>query len=139
VEAGLEIADGRLGRPGVSPSFGGAAQAMAGLLERLRRQPFDAPERDELAELGLGVRELAAAAKAGQLLRLAPDLVVAPDAAERATVLLAALAQPFTLSQARQALGTTRRIAVPLLEHLDRLGATVRIDPTRRAVRGWTG
>jgi selenocysteine-specific elongation factor len=47
---------------------------------------------------------------------------------------LASLPQPFTTSQARQALDTTRRIAVPLLEHLDRLGLTARIDASTRAV-----
>jgi selenocysteine-specific elongation factor len=69
------------------------------------------------------------------VLRLAPDLVVAPDALERAAALVRQLPQPFTASQARQALGTTRRVAVPLLEQLDAAGLTVRIDGSRRAVR----
>ena len=38
------------------------------------------------------------------------------------------------LSEARQALGTTRRVAVPLLEHLDRRGWTRRVDATHRTV-----
>ncbi|MGF2953429.1 SelB C-terminal domain-containing protein, partial [Mycobacterium sp. THU-M116] len=33
--------------------------------------------------------------------------------------ILAELPQPFTVSEARRALGTTRRVAVPLLEQLD--------------------
>ena len=46
---------------------------------------------------------------------------------------LAELAQPFTLSQARQAWGTSRRVAVPLAEWLDARGITVRLpDNTRR-------
>ncbi|MEO7286047.1 MAG: SelB C-terminal domain-containing protein, partial [Jatrophihabitantaceae bacterium] len=89
----------------------------------------------ELAELGLGVRDLAVAAQAGQLLRLAPDLVVAADALQRARTVLAELVQPFTVSQARQALGVTRRVAVPLLEQLDRAGLTERIDGSLRALR----
>jgi selenocysteine-specific elongation factor len=41
--------------------------------------------------------------------------------------------QPFTLSQARQAWGTSRRVAVPLMEWLDGQGVTVRLaDNTRR-------
>ena len=41
--------------------------------------------------------------------------------------------QPFTLSQARQAWGTSRRVAVPLMEWLDARGVTVRLpDNTRR-------
>ncbi|MDT4933132.1 MAG: selenocysteine-specific elongation factor, partial [Pseudonocardiales bacterium] len=47
---------------------------------------------------------------------------------------LAALPQPFTASEARQALGTTRRVAIPLLEHLDAQGRTERIDTTSRRV-----
>ena len=46
---------------------------------------------------------------------------------------LAALPQPFTLSQARQAWGTSRRVAVPLMEWLDARGVTARLpDNTRR-------
>jgi selenocysteine-specific elongation factor len=36
------------------------------------------------------------------------------------------------MSQARTALGTTRRVAVPLLELLDARGLTHRVDPQRR-------
>ena len=47
---------------------------------------------------------------------------------------LAGLPQPFTMSQARQALGTSRRVAVPLLEHLDDRGWTRRVDGRLRVV-----
>ncbi|MFT4297393.1 MAG: SelB C-terminal domain-containing protein [Micropruina sp.] len=50
--------------------------------------------------------------------------------------LLAAIDQPFTVSEARKTLDTTRRVAIPLLELLDARGWTRRIDATRRiAVR----
>ena len=132
---GLHGAGGRIGRPEAKPVLGPAEKSLRLVDGRLRRNPFDAPERAELAELGLGVKDLAAAARDGRLLRLAPDLVVATDAPDRALALVRALPQPFTTSQARQALGTTRRVAVPLLEHLDATGRTVRVDGTRRAVR----
>jgi len=48
---------------------------------------------------------------------------------------LADLPQPFTTSEARQALGTTRRVVIPLLEHLDRLGVTERMDAGHRRLR----
>ncbi|WP_202816701.1 SelB C-terminal domain-containing protein, partial [Kytococcus sp. HMSC28H12] len=85
-------------------------------------------------DLGLGARELAAAARAGRLLRLPGEVVLLPDAPARAMRELAALPQPFTLSVARQALGTTRRVAVPLLEHLDGRGWTRRVDGQQREV-----
>ncbi|MGB9304563.1 MAG: SelB C-terminal domain-containing protein, partial [Mycobacterium sp.] len=46
----------------------------------------------------------------------------------------ARLEQPFTTSQARQALNTTRRVAIPLLEHLDVRGWTRRLDAGHREV-----
>lgn len=134
-EAGLQNTGGRLGRPGVKPSLGAATAALQRVLDRVAADPFDAPDRDELARLGLDSRQLAAAAENGQLLRLAPDLVVAVNAPERAVELLAALDGPFTASQARQRLATTRRIALPLLEYLDRAGLTVRVDSTLRQLR----
>ena len=51
---------------------------------------------------------------------------------------LAALPQPFTTSQARQALGSTRRVVIPLLEHLDGRGWTERLDTDHRRVVGST-
>jgi selenocysteine-specific elongation factor len=60
------------------------------------------------------------------LLRIADGVVLLPDAGTLAIERLAALPQPFTVSEARQALGTTRRVAVPLLELLDRRRMTRR-------------
>lgn len=55
-----------------------------------------------------------------------------PDALARAAGVLAGLPQPFTVSEARRALGTTRRVAVPLLEQLDARRVTRRAgDGTR--------
>jgi selenocysteine-specific elongation factor len=84
--------------------------------------------------LKLGRRELAAAERAGRLMRLGGDVVLLPSATEQAVTRLAALPQPFTASEARQALGTTRRVAIPLLEQLDAQGRTERVDPTSRRV-----
>ncbi|BCJ48976.1 selenocysteine-specific translation elongation factor [Actinoplanes sp. NBRC 14428] len=97
--------------------------------------PFAAPEAYRLAELGLGVRQVAAAVRAGLLVQLAGTVVLRPDAVARAGEVLAGLPQPFTLSEARQALGTTRRVAVPLLELLDRTGVTRRLPDDRRSLR----
>ena len=48
--------------------------------------------------------------------------------------ILAALPQPFTTSQARNALGSSRRVVIPLLEHPDARGWTRRLDPYHRQV-----
>ena len=62
-----------------------------------------------------------------------------PTAPHLAAERLRDLPQPFTLSAARQALGTTRRVAVPLLEHLDRIGMTERVDGDLRRLRVTAG
>ncbi|MCH8626929.1 selenocysteine-specific translation elongation factor [Arsenicicoccus piscis] len=132
--AGLIVVDGAVQRPGVVPSLGAAEQGLRALEARLGADPFDAPERPDLAGWGLGPRELAAAETSGRVLRLVDDVVLLPSGPARAMRVLAGLPQPFTASQARQALGTTRRVALPLLEHLDGRGWTRRVDPQHREV-----
>ncbi len=111
------------------------AKAVQHLQEDLADAPFAAPQAGRLAELGLGSRELTAAVRAGALVRIADAVVLLPGAERAAAERLADLPQPFTLGQARQALGTTRRVAVPLLEMLDRQGRTARLPDDRRTVR----
>jgi selenocysteine-specific elongation factor len=123
----------RRGRPVVLRAD--VATAVAQLAETLRRRPFQAPEQPQLEALGLGARELGAAAAAGAILRLPGDVVLLTDAPGIAVRRLTGLAQPFTMSSARQALETSRRVAVPLLEYLDRTRATERVDGNLRRVR----
>ena len=129
--AKLESVDGVLRVPGKTVDLGPAEKAVAELEQRLRAEPFAAPEAEDLKELGLGPKELAAAERAGRLLRLAKGVVLLPSAPRAAFDVAAQLEQPFTLSAARQALGTTRRVAVPLLEYLDATGATRLVEGKR--------
>ncbi|MEU8176900.1 selenocysteine-specific translation elongation factor [Microbispora hainanensis] len=136
----LAVADGRITTAGrvVTGTAGlpaPVARAVRALLDDLAEAPFQAPDAGRLAALGLGPRELAAAVRAGVLLRVAEGVVLAPGADAGAAALLARLPQPFTVSQARSALGTSRRVAVPLLEHLDRKGLTERVDEVHRRCR----
>lgn len=132
--AKLEQAAGVVRRPGSRVDLGGAEEAVAKVEQRLRADPFAAPEADELAEAGLGQRELATAERAGRLLRLRDGVVLLPTAPAEAKKLLLRLEQPFTTSAARRELGTTRRVAIPLLEHLDSLRITRRLDGSLRQV-----
>lgn len=115
-------------------ALGESEDAVAEVERRLAAAPFAAPEADDLAALRLGARELAAAERAGRLWRLGGGLVLLPTSPALAMRELARLPQPFTTSQARQALGTSRRVAIPLLEHLDARGWTRRIDAGHREV-----
>lgn len=133
-DAGLEQGGGQLRAAGRRDQLGRAGAAVGELEDRLRADPFHAPEADDLSALRLGARELAAAERAGRLLRLRDGVVLLPTAPALAMRELARLDQPFTTSQARRALGTTRRVAIPLLEHLDARGWTRRLDAGHRQV-----
>jgi selenocysteine-specific elongation factor len=123
------------GQGGTSDLPASLAAGVASLLADLRDRPFDAPEAERLRELGLDKRDLAVAARHGALLRLSDQVVLAPDAGSRAARILAGIDQPFTTSQARTALGSTRRTVIPLLEHLDRQRITQRLPDDRRRIR----
>jgi selenocysteine-specific elongation factor len=133
VEPPLVVRAGRVsaGPPSVPAELAAAVdRAFADLADR----PFAAPEAYRLAELGLGGRQVGAAVRAGLMVQLAENVVLPPGAPQRAVEVLAGLPQPFTLSEARRALNTSRRVAVPLLELLDRTGATRRLVDDRRTV-----
>jgi selenocysteine-specific elongation factor len=122
------------GAPAVQlpPRIAGAVQRV---LDDLAADPFGAPDTERLRELGLDAKALAAAARGGLLLRIADLVVLAPGADTEAARVLAALDQPFTTSQARQALRTSRRVAIPLLEYLDRARVTERLPGDLRRLR----
>ncbi|BAX90317.1 selenocysteine-specific translation elongation factor [Mycobacterium shigaense] len=137
-DAGLEQGGGHIQAAGAPDDLGAAEAAVSELEARLCAEPFHAPEADDLSALRLGARELAAAERAGRVLRLRDGsqtgIVLLPTAPALAMRALARLDQPFTTSQARQALDTSRRVAIPLLEHLDARGWTRRLDAGHREV-----
>ncbi|GGM69218.1 selenocysteine-specific translation elongation factor [Dactylosporangium sucinum] len=129
VRAPLTVHDGRIGTGRGLPER--LLRALGAVRSDLERAPFAAPEAGRLAELGLGPKELGAAVKARLLLRIADGIVLLPSAVDAAVAALARLPQPFTVAEARQALGTTRRVAVPLLELLGRKGLTRQLTDGR--------
>jgi selenocysteine-specific elongation factor len=135
IAAPLRLANGR-----VLPATDAALpadllNAVERLTKALHHQPYTAPEADQLRTLGLDGKALAAAERAGLLIRITDGIVLLPGADERAATLLSELPQPFTTSQARRHLGSTRRVVIPLLERLDRLGLTQRLPDDRRRLR----
>lgn len=132
---GLVVRDGRVQRSVATELPAAVRRALEQVRSELAERPFAAPEANRLTELGLGPRQLAAAAKAGELLKLADGVFLLPGADEQAVEVLAGLPSPFTLSEARQALSTTRRVALPLLELLARQGRTRRLPDSRHQLR----
>ena len=135
----LRIKDGVIGVAAQDRGAAALPEAIEAAVRVLRADlaasPFLAPDAGRLRRLGLDVRAIAAAERAGLLIRISNQIVLAPGADAKAAGILAVLPQPFTAAQARQALNTTRRIAIPLLEYLDRRGVTQRLPDDRRQVR----
>jgi selenocysteine-specific elongation factor len=123
-------------RPAVPATTPEDERALAALVDHLDGQPFAAPDATSLAAIGLDDHAAVRLHHDGRLLRVAPGIVLAIGADDLAITTLAALDQPFTTSAARQALGTTRRVVLPLLAHLDRTGRTVRLADDTRRLRG---
>jgi selenocysteine-specific elongation factor len=132
----LTIHNGRISQAGQQAALPAPVlHAVEKIRAELTANPFAAPASEHLATLGLGPRELGAAVRAGALVRIAEGVVLLPSSIKDAVATLGTLPQPFTVSQARQALDTTRRVAVPLLELLDRQGLTLRLPDDRRRIR----
>jgi selenocysteine-specific elongation factor len=111
-------------------------EALTALERNLADRGFTVPTEADLAALGLRAPEIAAAVRAHRLLRLAPDVVLLPETARLALNTLRGLPQPFTAGAAREALSTSRKVIVPLLEHFAAHGHTRRTEDGRHLVTG---
>ncbi|HEX8007232.1 MAG TPA: SelB C-terminal domain-containing protein, partial [Trebonia sp.] len=134
ISASIRLDGGYL-RTSAGPLPPKVAGAIRAILDDLTADPFAAPDAERLRGLGLDSKALAAAARGGLLLRISDQIVLAPGADAEAAKILGELPQPFTTSQARQALGTSRRVAIPLLEYLDRARVTERLPGDERRIR----
>lgn len=132
----LRVVDGRVLGAEAAGLPDGVRRSVEAVLADLATTPYAAPTADRLRELGLDERALGAAERSGLLRRVGPGIVLAPDAVEAAVDLLRDLEQPFTTSAARERLSTSRRVVLPLLDHLDRAGRTRRLPDDRREVVG---
>jgi selenocysteine-specific elongation factor len=90
------------------------------------------PTVTELVEAGFPREVVDAAARAGALVRISPELVMTPGFVSRARDLLRAeAAAGITVSAFRERLGTSRKYALPLLEWFDQRGVTRRQGDVR--------
>jgi selenocysteine-specific elongation factor len=88
-----------------------------------------------LRDLGADRKATALLVRLGVLVAVAPGGYLGRSTLEGAVATLRGAfpdGRLFAASEAREALGTTRRTAIPLLEHLDRGGVTVRLGDLRR-------
>jgi selenocysteine-specific elongation factor len=84
------------------------------------------PTMRELNATGFAADLIEAASREGLLVRVSPELVISADLVAHAETLVNAAPQGITVGEVREALGTSRKYAVPLMEWLDRQGITRR-------------
>jgi selenocysteine-specific elongation factor len=135
VAASAEVDSGPSGirvRGGAGEPAPESSPALDDLERNLVGQPFSPPDGEQLVEMGLSGDDLAAAVRQGRLVRVAADIYLLPDFAERAVERLRDLPAQFTVSEARTALDSTRRVTLPLLQHLDAARWTERTDDLHR-------
>ncbi|MDQ3932658.1 MAG: SelB C-terminal domain-containing protein, partial [Actinomycetota bacterium] len=105
------------------------------LLALLVAEPFAPPPLEEVTRrTGVGHEELNALVQSGEVV-VCGQVAFTRRAIETAVDRLAELERSvgrFTTAQARESLGTSRKYAVPLLEHLDDAGITEFDGQTRR-------
>lgn len=115
-------------------SGGVAADDLARVVTEVANGEPTPPTIPELQRGGFSRDEIEAAVRAGTLVRIAPDLVLTAGFVARAVEAVREAGDAgITVSAMRQALDTSRKYAVPLMEHLDRTGATRRSGDLRFA------
>jgi selenocysteine-specific elongation factor len=97
------------------------------LVERVAGNEPAPPTVDELVADGFPPDVIEATTRAGLLIRVSPDLVMTPALVSLAEDLIRHSGSAgITVSAFRERLGTSRKFALPLLEHFDQRKITVR-------------
>jgi selenocysteine-specific elongation factor len=125
---------GGSGSTATAPGAALAPEALA-LAERLRAAGHEPPSR---AELGTDVAHLPKLIQAGVAVRIGRDLYAHRDAVARVADRVGAIVADegaVTLARLRDELGTSRKYAEALLEHLDAARFTKRLPDDRRVLR----
>lgn len=107
------------------------------LLAILNDEPLAPPDLNETArQAGVDHRLLTRLIQQGHVVRCG-SVAFTREAVDHAVEVVRALGsqgRPFTAAEAKSAWGTTRKFAIPLLEHLDRIGVTT-FDGQHRTLR----
>ena len=100
-------------------------------------KPLEPPSRKELTPDAVSQRALRFLIETGEVVEINAELVMSAQGVAHATEVVRTFIRehgPATVSDLRQALGTSRRVVVPLLEYLDRTFVTLR-QGDKRALR----
>jgi selenocysteine-specific elongation factor len=95
----------------------------------LAAKPLDPPSRKDLAPDAGSQQALRFLIETGEVAEINVEIVMSTESVKRATEMIRQFIRakgPATTSDLRQMLGNSRRVAIPLLERLDRDGVTLR-------------
>jgi selenocysteine-specific elongation factor len=119
-------------RPSLPPDLQAAAEKIR---SALAEKPFDPPGRQELAKDRPQQQALRFLVEQGEIVELNGDILLLRDTAVQMQTAVSDLISrhgPATASQLRQKIGTSRRVIIPFLEYLDRIGVTQRVGDVRQ-------
>lgn len=126
---------GTVSKPGHEIKFTGADRAkVEALRRRFESNPYETPSIKE-CQAEAGVELVNALIESGELMPVSDAVIFRKEDYDEITARIkSSLAERgnITLAEARDMLGTTRKYAQALLEHLDSTGLTVRDGDTRR-------
>ncbi|RYG96764.1 MAG: hypothetical protein EON58_11335 [Alphaproteobacteria bacterium] len=109
------------------------------VIEELEREPIEVPRSREVADnLGVPVQAvddvIRLGIEAGELVDLGEGIRYSTYQLEALADRIRELESPFTAAEARDALGTSRKYIIPLLEWADRAGVTEQDEERRRVL-----
>jgi selenocysteine-specific elongation factor len=117
-------------RASLPPSLKGAAEKIRATLSA---KPFDPPARETIATKNdAALRFLI---DDGEIVEVAPEVLLLRENFEQMkarVVEFISTSGPATAGQLREKIGTSRRVIIPFLEYLDRIGVTQRIGDSRQ-------
>jgi selenocysteine-specific elongation factor len=129
VRSGSTIAR-RSHRASLPPELKAAADKVCAALAA---KPFDPPARGSIAAKNDAVFRFLI--DNGELVEVAPEVLLLRDSFEQMKARVVEFISkngPATASQLREALQSSRRVIIPFLEYLDRIGVTQRIGDSRQ-------
>ncbi len=115
----------------ISPAAEEIRAALAG-------KPFDPPSRKDFLQDRHLQQALRFLIEQGEIIELNDEIVLLSDSAEQMRTVVSEFISrhgPATASQLRQKIGTSRRVIIPFLEYLDRVGVTRREGDQRTLMR----
>lgn len=111
------------------------ADVAKSILDKLNRTGLQPPNKSELTVSAREDQAMKFLIRSGQVIELEPKVVISKNTLELAIDRVRQFItehQQATASELRQHLDTSRKVVMPLLEHIDSLGITVRNDNYRK-------